>query len=301
MINTNLSRMIVGGENFPEDRMIEYTLHLPVPPDIKRFADGLAKRAIIEEDAGIQLMSLGDSVSGFISATKEMDEPNAQWIDENDVQIGWSDENALQLLSMQLAAKDLTPQTLKRTLPRYEIEEHHLLDAAMYPGALVEDSEEYERPAAQYGDLVVQGFTTAPIGYFDLAEEISKTAATNDDKTIVVVGNDDYGIFGAKRDESSGVWEVKTNYGVEHSTYISADKNALEVAREMCCDLAVFNLSADEVFEQIQSYGMQSDSLELVEVFGTPHVIEFDHKGASLPDPEASWKKISGQLDELGM
>ena len=297
MNNTDFNRMIVAGANFPEDRMINFVAHLPAPMNITSYAQDLAEQATVKTKDQVATLSVGNRSTGWFKAKKDLSTPNAQWIGRRNTELGWSEDNARQTLAMQLVCDELSAQDVTRHIEQHDLDSYDILEATMYPGASLMPMEDDEGRNTQYGDFVVHGYTPAPSAYFALAKDIAKTTLTNDEQSYVVVGSKEQGFLAAVKNESSGVWESHSDQYPGYNMCHDAEKNALDVAKELCSDLAVFRLGAEDIVEQILFHGLQPETLDFVEVVGTPQVITLNGDGYhQMPDPDGVFRNILGRL-----
>ena len=296
MDNTEFNKMLVTGKDFPEDRMINFAAHLPAPMKITSYADDLASRAKIETQGNISTLSVGDSAIGWFKATKDVSDEGAQWIGRRGAELGHDQDAVSKLLAMQLVCSELTEAAVVRNIRQHDLTADDILEAVMYPGASLTPIDEDDMPELRDGDLMVHGYTPAPDAYFDMARDLAKTTITNDEQSFLVVGSKEIGFLAAVRNEDSGVWESHSEQYPGYNICHSADKSPLDVAKELCSDLAVFRLEADDIAEQIISHGLQPETLDFVEVMGTSHVINIGDGYQNMPDPDGVFRNILGRL-----
>ena len=296
MENTDFNKMIVAGAGFPEERTINFAIQMPAPENVTRYAKELAQRATVETQGEVSTLSVGDSATGWLKAQKDTSVANGQWIGKRDMELGWSEDNARQILAMQLVSEELTDAAVMRHLSVYELDSDDILEAVMYPGASLVPVEEDARRKTEYGDLLVHGYCPAPQAYMDLAHDIAKTTITNDEQSYVVVGSKETGFLAAVKNESSGVWESHSDQYTGYNICHNAEKNALEVAKELCSDLAVYRLEPEEIVDQIIDHGLQPEAIDFIEVIGTPRVITPGEGYANMPDPDGVFRNILGRL-----
>ncbi len=296
MDNTAFNKMLVVGGNFPEDRMISYAAHVSAPLHLVKYADDLAARATIETKGNVSTMTVGDSAIGWFKATKDLTNSDAQWVGRRGIELGRDDAKARLALATNLVCDDLNEAYIMRSLRDYDLDDGDILEAAMYPGASLTILDEDGAPEFYPGDFIVHGYVSAPQSYFDLAKDFAKTTITNDEQTYLIVGSKDTGFLAAIRNEDSGVWESRSTEYPGYNICHSADKNPLDIAKELCSDLAVFCLDADDIADQILDHGLRLETLDFVEIAGTSHVVTFGDGYKNMPDPDGVFRNILGRL-----